>query len=84
MTSVVESMLRAKSGSSGSNASAVLFFRNRIMDCLTSFERTHMRRNFIVVLRGLFDMEATATIADVEAEIAIQAAVAATSFGRVG
>ena len=46
--------------------------------------RTHMRRNFIVVFRGLFDIEATATIADVEAEIAIEAAVAATSFGRVG
>ena len=29
-------------------------------------------------------MEATATIADVEAEIAIEAAVAATSIGRVG
>ena len=43
MTSVVESMLRAKSGSSGSNASVVLFFRNRIMDCLTSFERTCVR-----------------------------------------
>ena len=35
-----------------------------------------MRRNFIVVFRGLFDIEATATIADVEAEIAIEAAVA--------
>ena len=77
-------MLCAKSGSSGSKASDVLFFRNRIIDCFTSFERTHIRRNFIVVFRGLFDMAATATIADVEAEMAIDAACAATSFARVG